>query len=114
VTYPPAPTTFDELVKLIPHRGATKRYRFDVANRSFESQVGRNQADLVHLAFSSPHNRASFWPCTRTVGSLTSQRSEWSHWKKLLNDPDSYLTWKHIGRQLKTPGVYSDLKTIHG
>jgi len=33
----------------------------------------------------------------RTVESLTSQRAVWSHWQKFLEDPDDYLTWKHIG-----------------
>jgi hypothetical protein len=34
--YLPAPTTFDELVKLIPPRGDTNRYRFVVTEKPFE------------------------------------------------------------------------------
>lgn len=97
VTYPPAPTTFDELVNLIPPRGATSRYRFLVADRPFELRIGRTLANVVFLDFCAPGGRTTFWPCVRTVGSLTSQRAVWAHWQKFLEDPESYLTWKHIG-----------------
>jgi hypothetical protein len=34
--YPPAPTSFEDLIQLIPPRGANNRYRFNVADRPFE------------------------------------------------------------------------------
>jgi hypothetical protein len=95
--YPPAPTTFDELVKLIPPRGATNRYRFIAADKPFDLQIGRNELNIVFLSFRVPDDKTTFWPCIRTVESLTSQRAIWSHWQKFLEDPDSYLTWKYIG-----------------
>jgi hypothetical protein len=98
VIYPPAPITFDELIKLIPPRGATNRCRFIAAGRPFELQIGRNQLNIVFLSFQVPNDKANFWPCIRTVESLTSQRSIWSHWQKFLEDPDGYLTWKYIGK----------------
>jgi hypothetical protein len=97
VTYPPAPTTFDELVKLIPPRGAINRYRFISADKPFELGIARNQANIVYLSFCTPDDRATFWSCVRTVESLTSQRAVWSQWQRFLEDPDSYLTWKYIG-----------------
>jgi hypothetical protein len=97
VPYPPAPTTFDELLKLIPPRGATNRYRFTVANAPFELHIGRNEVNIVHLSFSTPDGHTTFWPCIRTVESLTSRRAVWSHWQRFLEDPGSYLTWKYIG-----------------
>jgi hypothetical protein len=98
VTYPPAPTTFDELVKLIPSRGSICKHRFVVADKPFELQIGRNEANIVHLSFSAPDDHTTFWPCIRTVESLTSQRAIWSHSQRFLEDPDSYLTWKYIGK----------------
>jgi hypothetical protein len=95
--YPTAPTTFDELVRLIPPRGANNRYRFTATHKPFELEIGRNETNIVQLSFSAPGDRTTFWPCIRTVESLTSQRAIWSHWQRFLEDPESYLTWKHIG-----------------
>jgi hypothetical protein len=103
MTYQPPPTTFDDLVKLIPARGTTSRYRFIAADKPFELQIGRNEANIVHLSFSTPDDRTTFWPCVRTVESLTSQRAVWSHWQRFLAEPDDYLTWKYIGKPLADP-----------
>ena len=97
MSYPAAPTTFDELIKLIPQRGGAIRYRFTAADKPFELHIGRNEANIVHMSFSAPDENTTFWPCIRTVESLTSQRAIWSHWERFLEDPDSYLTWKYIG-----------------
>jgi hypothetical protein len=53
--------------------------------------------NIVCLEFCVPDNQWTFWPCIRTVESLTSQRAVWAHWLKFLENPDSYLTWKYIG-----------------
>jgi hypothetical protein len=54
MTYPSAPTTFDELVKLIPPRGATNRYRFIAADKPFELQIGRTSLNVLSLTFCAP------------------------------------------------------------
>ena len=95
--YPPAPTTFEDLIQLIPPRGAIGKHRFIVTDKSFELRIGRNQINVVFLSFCVPDEMWAFWPCVRTVESLTSQRAVWSHWQKFLADPDDYLTCKYIG-----------------
>jgi hypothetical protein len=97
VTYPPAPTSFDDLIQLIPPRGSISKHRFVTADKPFELRIGRNQINVVFLSFCVPDEIWTFWPCVRTVESLTSQRAVWSHWQKFLEDPDDYLTWKYIG-----------------
>jgi len=54
--------------------------------------------NVVCLEFCVPDGQWTFWPHVRTIESLTSQRSLWSHWQKLLEDPHSYLTWKYVGK----------------
>ena len=53
--------------------------------------------NVVFLSFFVPDNQWTFWPCVRTVESLTTQRTIWAHWQRFLTDPDHYLTWKYIG-----------------
>jgi hypothetical protein len=96
VPYPPAPTTFEDLIQLIPHRGCITKFRFIKDDKPFELRIGRNQINVVFLSFCVPDERWTFWPSVRTMESLTSQRAVWSHWQKFLEDPDSYLTWKYI------------------
>jgi hypothetical protein len=98
MTYPSAPTTFEDLIQLIPPRGTTNTYRFLAADKPFELRIGRNSSNIVYLEFCVPDEQWKFWPHVRTVESLTSQRSIWSHWQKFLEEPDSYLTWKYIGK----------------
>ena len=95
--YPSAPATFDELIQLIPPRGSTNVYRFQSADKPFELRIGRNSSNIVYLNFCTPDDTATFWPCVRTIESLTSQRAIWAHWQRFLEDPDSYLAWKYIG-----------------
>jgi hypothetical protein len=97
MTYPPAPTTFDELIKLIPPRGQNRKHRFILAERPFELQIGRTSMNVVWFTFGVPDDRWQFWPPVRTVESLTRQRDVWAHWQKFLENPDMYLTWKYIG-----------------
>jgi len=97
VTYPPAPTTFDELMHLIPPRGTITKHRFVVAGKPFELQIGRNTGNIVWLEFCLPDPPWHFWTCIRRVESLTSQRAVWAHWQRFLDDPDAYLTWRYIG-----------------
>jgi hypothetical protein len=56
------------------------------------------------LHFHCPANHSAFlWneiASFRTVELLTSPRGFCSHWKKFLEDPDDYLTWKYIGGQI--------------
>jgi hypothetical protein len=94
--YPSAPATFEELVKLIPPRGAIAKHRFTINGKPFELEIGRTHYNVVHLAFGVPVDRAQYWPRVRVVESLTSQRALWSHWQRFLEDPDRYLTWKYI------------------
>jgi len=98
MTYPPAPTTFDELMKLIPPRDTITKHRFTIAEKPFELQIGRSSENVVWLEFCVPEPPWQFWPRIRTVESLTSQRAIWLHWQKFLADPDMYLTWKYIGK----------------
>ena len=84
-------------MQLIPTRGNISIHRFIIAGKPFELQIGRNHGNIVFLSFGVPDDRASYWPCIRTVESLTSQRSVWTHWQRFLADPDDYLTWKYIG-----------------
>jgi len=98
VTYPPAPTAFEDLIQLIPPRGSISTHRFVTAHKPFELRIGRNQINVVFLSFCVPDEMWTFWPCVRTVESLTSQHAVWSHWQKFLADPDDYLTWKYIGQ----------------
>ena len=97
MTYPPAPTAFEDLIQLIPPRGSITKFRFIKGDRPFELRIGRNQINVVFLSFCVPDEKWTFWPCVRTVESLTSQRAVWSHWQKFLKDPDMYLTWKSVG-----------------
>jgi hypothetical protein len=53
--------------------------------------------NVMFLGFCVPDEMWTFWPCVRTVESLTSQRAVCSLWQKFLEDPDGYLTWKYIG-----------------
>ena len=95
--YPPAPTTFEDLIQLIPPRGTIGKHRFIVAGKPFELEISRNETNIVFLSFRAPDGKTTYWPCIRTVESLTRQRIIWSHWQKFLADPDDYLTWKYIG-----------------
>lgn len=54
MTYPPAPTTFDELMKLIPPRESICKHRFVMAKKLFELKMGRNQLNIVFLSFRIP------------------------------------------------------------
>ena len=62
MTYPPAPTTFDELMKLIPPRDTITKHRFIIADKPFELQIGRNQLNIVFPGYRVPDNRWTFWP----------------------------------------------------
>jgi hypothetical protein len=97
MSYPPAPTTFEDLIQLIPPRGSISKHRFVKDGKPFELRIGRNQINVVFLSFCAPDGRTAYWPCVWTVESLTSQRAVWAHWQKFLADPDMYLTWKYIG-----------------
>ena len=96
VTFAPAPSTFEDLIQFIPPRGSISKYRFVTANKSFDLRIGRNSMNVVFLSSCAPDDKTTFWPCVRTVESLTSQRAMWSHWQKFLEDPETYLTWKYI------------------
>ena len=63
--------------------------------RPTEERWTRSGTNIVFLSFCVPDEMWTFWPCVRTVESITSQRAVWSHWRKFLEDPDSYLTWKY-------------------
>jgi hypothetical protein len=93
-----APSTFEELVHLVPPRGAITKHRFIHEDRPFELRIGRNSFNVVRLEFCVPDEAWTFWPCVRTAESLTTQRAVWSHWQKFLEDPNDYLTWKYIGQ----------------
>jgi len=105
VNHPPAPTTFEDFIQLIPARGSIRTNRFVIAEKPFELQIGRNHGNIVFLSFGVPDDHASYWPCTRMIESLTSQRAVWAHWQNFLADPDDYLTWQYIGK----PGPRIDL-----
>jgi hypothetical protein len=75
VTYQPASTSFEDLIQLIPARGNISTYRFITADKPFELRVGRNQINIVFLSFCVPDGKTTFWPCIRTIESLTSQRA---------------------------------------
>ena len=53
--------------------------------------------NIVWLEFCASDEKTAFWPCFRTIESLTPQRAVWMHWQKFLEDPETYLTWKYIG-----------------
>ena len=71
MTYPPAPTTFDDLMQLIPSRGTIAKHRFVVTERPFELQISRNSMNIVWLEFCAPDGRNQFWPCGRRIESVT-------------------------------------------
>jgi hypothetical protein len=98
MSYLLAPTTFDELIQLIPPRGSISKHRFVITEKPFELQIGRSSMNVVFLSFCVPDAKMTIWPCVRTVESLTTQRSVWWHWQEFLVHPDSYLTWKYIGQ----------------
>ena len=87
MAYPSAPATFDDLIKLIPPRGAIARHRFTCDGKPFELEIGRTQYDVVHLAFCLSDERAQYWPRVRVVESLTSKRALWSHRQRFLEYP---------------------------
>jgi len=53
-------------------------YWFVTADKPFELRVGRNLINVVFLSFCAPDGKTTFWPCVRTVESLTSRRTVWS------------------------------------
>jgi hypothetical protein len=91
MTYPPAPTTFEDLIKLIPTHGSLSIYRFVLAVGPFELRIGRTSVNVVSLSFCLPDDLTRFWLCIRTSQSLTSLRAIWSRWQKFIQDSDSYL-----------------------
>jgi hypothetical protein len=48
--YPPTPTTFEDLVQLIPAPGSISKHRFVVTEKPFELQIGRNQMNIELLS----------------------------------------------------------------
>lgn len=70
-----------------------------IAEKPFELEISRNRWNIVFLSFCLPDEKTKFWPCVRTVESLTSQQAVWSVWQRFLANPDMYLTWKYIGAQ---------------
>jgi hypothetical protein len=95
-TYPDAPTTFEEVIKLIPRQGKIDRHRFKLGDKPFELTIGRNDMNMVFLEFGVPNTHFEFFSTTRTVDSLASQRQIRSVWENFLADPDDYLTWKRF------------------
>jgi hypothetical protein len=96
MTCPPAPSTFDDLVRLIPPRGQLRSYRLVLDEKQFELRIGRNDLNIVFMSFCVPDGRNDFFPCVRTVESLTSQRDIWKHWQRFMSDPDEYLTFRRF------------------
>jgi hypothetical protein len=94
--YPNAPTTFEEIVKLIPKRGKIERHRFMIGEKPFELTIGRNDSDFVFMQFGVPHSTFQFFPTTRTLEGMQTQRQIWAVWEKFMTDPDDYLTWKRF------------------
>lgn len=103
VTFPPAPTTFEDVIQLIPPREQINKHRFVLGERPFELQIGRTSMNVVWLTFCVPDPRWEFWPNVRTVESLTTQRAVWAYWQQFLEDPEMYLTSKYIGRPIVYP-----------
>jgi len=102
MTYPNAPTTFEEIVKLIPKRGKVVKYRFVLGDKPFEIQIGRNDMNIVWITFGVPQPRFEFYDITRTVEPLMTQRQVWSVWEKFQKDPDDYLTWRRFAVKVAT------------
>jgi hypothetical protein len=100
--YPPSPTTFEEVIQLIPRQRKIDRHRFMIGDKPFELTIGRNDSNIVFLEFGMPHPTFEFFPTTRTVESLQTQRQIWSVWEKFLADPDDYLTWKRFEVKAKS------------
>lgn len=61
VIYPPAPTTFEEVVQLIPPREKIGKHRFVVDDKPFELHIARTSMNVVWLKFCVPDHRWQFW-----------------------------------------------------
>jgi hypothetical protein len=103
MTYPPTPSTFEDVIQLIPPRDKISKYRFSLSDKLFEIQIGRTSMNIVWLTFCVPDPRWEFWPNVRTVESLTTQRAVWAYWQQFLENPDMYLTSKYIGGSIVYP-----------
>jgi hypothetical protein len=100
--YPPAPTSFDDVIRLVPPRDKIIKHRFTRNERSFEIQIGRNESDFVFIDFCASDEKNEFYPCVRSVGGLMTQRAIWSVWERFLTDPDDHLTWKRFKVKAKS------------
>jgi hypothetical protein len=54
VTYPPAPTTFEDLIRLIPQRGVIAKRRLVSSDKRFELRIDRNGINVAFLTFGVP------------------------------------------------------------
>ena len=111
-TYPNAPTTFEDVIRLVPPRGKIQKHRFVLGDRPFEIQIGRNDMNIVWITFGVPQPHFEFHDVTRKVESLMTQRQVWAVWERFLKDPDEYLTWKRF--EVKTSVFRNDRRSIAG
>ena len=60
VPYPPAPTEFEDVIRLIPFRGTITKNRFMIIDKPFELRIGRNESNIVFLEFCVPVERVAY------------------------------------------------------
>jgi len=94
--HPQAPTTFEDVIRLVPPRGKIVRHRFVLGDKPFEIEIGTNDSNPVFIDFCAPDGKNEYYPCIRSVGGLMSQRAIWSVWERFLADLDDYLSWKRF------------------
>jgi hypothetical protein len=100
--YPPAPTTFDEVIKMVPHRGEICKHRFMLGDKPIELTIGRSDSDFVFLELGMPDPHFEFYRGTRTVEGMMTQRQILDVWQKFLADPDDDLTSKRFAVKVQS------------